>query len=97
METRVCASSIPSAEAPTRGVATPSPVPPTTTTTSSTTSGGIAAVAAAALTSGSMSQSPAVVLPSTPSGPTQHQTSVPKILSRNANGTREFKFYYYFK
>ncbi|XP_034943772.1 NGFI-A-binding protein homolog [Chelonus insularis] len=72
----------------------------TTTTTSSSSlssttpsiscvgSVGIAAVAAAAaLSSGSMSQSPVVVLPSPPTVATTHPPTLPKILSRNANGT----------
>ncbi|KAK0177802.1 hypothetical protein PV328_001813 [Microctonus aethiopoides] len=87
---------------PARGVTTPSPTITTTTTatnvpiaTSITSQSmgigsvaGISAVAAAsALTSGSMRQSPIVVLPSPSSVPPQHQTTTSKILSRNANGT----------
>ena len=86
-----------------RGVATPSPVPSQTTgvtitpvaTLTSALSRDLAATATTGqLTSGSMTQSPAgavLVTPPASQQSHQHQTSagLPRILSRNVNGTRE--------
>lgn len=87
METRVgvCGGGITGAGEPARCIGTPSPVPCTTSVTTSTTT--TTGINNNAISSGRVSQSPIVVLPSPPA--TSHQSNVPRILSRNVNGTRE--------
>ncbi|XP_063982726.1 NGFI-A-binding protein homolog [Diachasmimorpha longicaudata] len=90
METRVgvCGGGIGGAIEPVRCVGTPSPVPSATSvstssvmTTTTTTTG----INSNAISSIGVNQSPMVVLPSPPAA--SHQSNVPRILSRNVNGT----------
>ncbi|XP_057318633.1 NGFI-A-binding protein homolog isoform X2 [Microplitis mediator] len=96
METRVCATGSTvsgGTETPSRGVATPSPVPSlpslpaSTGTTATTSSASVGIAASAVLTSAASMQSSSspVVLPSPPI--VSSHASLPKILSRNVNGT----------
>ncbi|XP_029173671.1 NGFI-A-binding protein homolog isoform X2 [Nylanderia fulva] len=79
-ETSAATTTVAAAAAVTRGVATPSPVPsaaPSTVVTA--TNGGTASASCAP-------QNPLVVV-ANPSGNHQQSTAVPRILSRNVNGT----------
>lgn len=94
-ETSVAAAA--AAAAATRGVATPSPVPSAPSTATSNGNGGTSANVVATLASASCaSQNPVVVVANPPGNHQQPAgvsvAAVPRILSRNVNGTCKLFF-----